>query len=110
MNEEIQLEENLFVKVDSRTNGLKTDYSFTFRDCKINQTGKISITVEHFESLNCDDLNELNIAADKCSATLKDWFENLKGVSNINDYANVAKLLPLAIIEFRDFQKRNQKK
>ena len=32
MNEEIQLEENLFVKVDSRTNGLKTDYSFTFRD------------------------------------------------------------------------------
>ena len=34
----------------------------------------------------------------------------LKDVSKIGDYKNIAKFLPIAITEFRDMQKRTEKK
>lgn len=106
MAEKFELENNLSVSVEKESDGIETKYKFIFTDGNTNQSGTISITVNHFESVDFDDYTALDIAAENCSKSFDDFFATLKDVSKIGDYKNIAKFLPIAITEFRNMQKR----
>jgi hypothetical protein len=110
MNEKFELENDLFVSVETESNGIETKYKFTFTDNKTKQSGTISITVNHFESVDFDDYTALDIATENSNKSFDEFFATLKDVSKISDHKNIAKFLPIAITEFRDLQKRKSKK
>ena len=106
MAEKIELDNNLSVTVESESNGIETKYKLIFIDGNNNQSGTISIAVNNFESGDFDDCTALDIAAQKCSKSFDDLLLNLKKKSEKENYENISKFLPIAIIEFRNMQKK----